>query len=207
MPGLGLSSLRCFHAFPMALSFRRYVSVSLAGSGCPRFFWGSRGDIGFPSWRGRLTHPPVHPLSRPSTQRATHPTYTTRPLTAAGLCFPGRSEPGRWLRYRFHQCHSTLPVVKEQLSTARHLPAMPSPRVSCSQAITELTASCVAALEQQRNVKEQLRRIPRYDQSLRAHRRADRQNMITFGVMVLAIWIRLFVGAQSVVSLPADRRH
>ena len=73
MPGLGLSSLRCFHAFLMALSFRRYVSASSAGSGCPRCFWGSHGDLGFPSWLERLTHPPAHPLPRPSTQRATHP--------------------------------------------------------------------------------------------------------------------------------------
>ena len=65
------------------------------------------------------------------------------------------------------------------------------PRVSLSQDVAELTACCASARERQKHVKEQLRRIHRRDQKARARSRASWQNMITFGVMVLAI-----VGAE-----------
>ena len=60
-------------------------------------------------------------------------------------------------------------------------------RVSLSQEVAELTACCASAHEQQKDIKEQLRRIHRRDQKARARSRASWQNMITFGVMVLAI--------------------
>ena len=60
-------------------------------------------------------------------------------------------------------------------------------RVSLSQDVAELTACCASAHDQQKHVKEQLRRMQRRDQKARARSRASWQNMITFGVMVLAI--------------------
>ena len=65
------------------------------------------------------------------------------------------------------------------------------PRVSRSQDVAELAACCESALQQQRHIKETLRRINRREQKARARSRASWQNMISFGVVVLAI-----VGAE-----------
>ena len=65
------------------------------------------------------------------------------------------------------------------------------PKVSHSLDVAELTACCKSAHEQQQIIKDTLRRIQRREEKARARSRASWQNMITFGVMVLAI-----VGAE-----------
>ena len=61
------------------------------------------------------------------------------------------------------------------------------PKVSHSLDVAELTACCKSAHEQQQIIKDTLRRIQRREEKARARSRASWQNMITFGVMVLAI--------------------
>ena len=61
------------------------------------------------------------------------------------------------------------------------------PRVSLGEDVAELTACSASVRKQQKDLKEQLRRVHRRDQKARARSRASWRNMIAFGVMVLAI--------------------